>query len=439
MKRRNILRGLALMFLFSLPFLGASQVTTNASGSNPARGPVSPLSQNINDFSFALLRQIGTTSAGSGNTVVSPMSIYESLAMCYVAAGGQTRAQLATSLHFPSDNNTLIKELATLRRQLRDDANVKSGKLEFTNCNSLWLDSTYAKFRKSYENLIQNKMSASLHAIPFRDRVAAANQINQWVSQQTHSLITNLTNLHDFQSKSRKDIRDEPALAAINAVYFNADWFSRFEKDETRPLPFHASPDATQQVMMMHQFGMQAYAENDDVKFLELPYVGKSYCMYLILPKQNIPVANLLKMVSADTIKQLDKQAMDRNVDVLLPKYETNTSLNAQRALKEMGVNDAFNEKVADFDAMIHKTPEAFRIYLNSLKQKAVIKVHEQGTQAAAATVSSGYSFGCSAAAAGPTAVFHADHPFMYLIVDRSSGTVLFAGWYSKPVSTTVN
>ena len=104
-----------------------------------------------------------------------------------------------------------------------------------------------------------------------------------------------------------------------------------------------------------------------------------------------------------------------------------------KQSLSEMGVKAAFDKGRADFDRMIIKKPEAFRVYMSEIYHDAWIDVHEEGTEAAAATSTIHYSFGCSTPSQPPPAEFHADHPFVYLIVHNESRSILFAGWVSHP------
>lgn len=70
-------------------------------------------------------------------------------------------------------------------------------------------------------------------------------------------------------------------------------------------------------------------------------------------------------------------------------------------------------------------SPDA--LCLSFVRQDAAIKVDEEGSEAAAVS-----SAGVFVTSPGPTphAVFHADHPFLYLITEASTGAVLFAGRY---------
>ncbi len=408
----------------SLPFLG--------SGSPPPGNVVIPeISQRINAFTLDLLMHYAQGDKANGNAILSPQGIFQGLAMSYIASGGATRRELAGVLHFPDDDERLVSDVAELRRQL--DAAKKSNTLDVSVANAMWLDGTYAQFRPDYVKRVEKAFSASLHSTQFRDATKASAEINRWVSEKTRGKITRAVGPGDFKSKSRPGVIDEPALVSVNAVYFKADWGSRFDKGATRPLPFHVDPQTAQNVPMMHQRSLLAYAADKDFQFLEIPYVEGRYSMYVFLPRETLGVKELVSRVTAERVIALKRASAGRNVDVLLPKFEVGSHYDVKQSLAAMGVRAAFDEDQADFDKMIVKRPEAFRVYINSASHDAWIEVYEEGTKAAAATATTHYSIGCSTSPGSMPVAFHADHPFLFAIVDNKSYDILFGGWIVNP------
>jgi serpin B len=223
-------------------------------------------------------------------------------------------------------------------------------------------------------------------------------------------------------------------LVSVNAVYFKADWGSRFEKGATRDGPFYVNATTTGKAPMMHQHSVLPYAENDEFKFLEIPYIDDQYSMYLLLPRKILGIKDLMRHVTDRTVIDFKRNSAGRTVDVLLPKFEIAGHYGIKDQLAKMGVSSAFDNGKADFDRMIVKKIEAYRIYLSEVYHDAWIEVHEEGTQAAAATTSIHFSVGCSMEPPNPApAVFHADHPFLFAIVHNKSYSILFAGWIANP------
>jgi serpin B len=144
-------------------------------------------------------------------------------------------------------------------------------------------------------------------------------------------------------------------------------------------------------------------------------------------------VQELLRDLTTDTIMALKRGAFGHEVDVLLPKFELRSHFGVMKELSAMGIHAAFDNGKADFDRMIIKKAEAFRIYISQVYHDAWIDVHEEGTEAAAATSAIHFSFGCSAPSVPRPAEFRADHPFAFLIVHNESRSILFGGWVANP------
>jgi serpin B len=403
----------------------------------PPNPPISvpDLSERINGFTLDWLRRCAQGTEGAGNVILSPQSVFHGLAMSYIASGGATRNELARVLHFPPDDAKLMNELSELRRSLQARPGMVK-EFDISLANSVWLDSTHASFQKDYLQNLNRAFDTPLHPVKFEDAAKVAGEINAWVSENARGKIPKAVSPEDFASRSRPGVIDEPALVTVNAVFFKADWGSKFDKSSTRPRPFRVANGASQDSQMMRQKSLLSYAENEQLKFLEIPYIGCRYSMYLLLPKEVLPVPKLMALVSTNTVLELVRHAWRHSVDVLLPKFEIGTHQSLNEGLAEMGVTAAFDAGRANFDRMIVKKFETSRIYLSKVSHDAWIEVHEEGTQAAAATRSHHFGLGCSASMSFPPVEFHADHPFLFLVVHNESRSIVFAGWLAKPPKT---
>lgn len=392
---------------------------------------VSEIGRSINAFTLDFMKALPDETR-QRNVAVSPQSIYHTLAMSYIASGEDTRQELAKTFHFPEENERLLSDLATLRRELKNDAG--HAKIEFDLANSAWIDRTYATFRDSYVRQVQEAFEADVQGIGFGDGASASRIINRWASEKTRGKVRGSLGPGDLVSRSRPGIIDEPGLVLVNAIYFKSDWASRFNKSETRDRLFYMPDGESRQTAFMHQHSLLRYSKDEAFQFLELPYVDGKFAMLVLLPQETIGVEAMLRGMSEERIFDLLRQSSIHEVDVLLPKFEIESHLAAAGLLQAMGVHEAFDRHRANFDAMIHKKSEAYRIYVSEVYHDAAIEVHEEGTKAAAATTSVNYSFGCSTSmSVTPPAVFHADHPFLFLIVHAPSRSILFAGWMAKP------
>ena len=284
-------------------------------GFRPAQSPnvkIPEISERINAFTLDLLKRYAQGDAAEQNAILSPQCIFHGLAMSYVASGGETRKELARTLHFPDDDQKLMKDLANLRRDL--EATAKHKRTKVTVANAVWLDSTYAEFRKDYKEKLEKGFSASLRSTKFGNGAEASREINQWVSDKTHGKITKTVGPDDFKSRSGPGVVNEPALVSVNAVYFKADWGSRFEKGATRDGPFHVNAATTENTPMMHQHSLLPYAENEEFKFLGIPYIDGQYSMYVLLPWKVLGVKELMSHVTARTVIDLKRSSAGRTV-----------------------------------------------------------------------------------------------------------------------------
>lgn len=412
--------------LIAVCFLGLS------AGSPPDNAGDTPeTSQAINEFTLALLKHQASAGDAPANVVLSPQSIFHGLAMSYIASGGKTRTDLTRVCRFPADDRQLMRELATIQRELL--ATAAHRRVDVCLANGAWLDETHADFQKDYLRQIGTANGGSLNRVNFADKSRASSEINRWISEKTRGKIRQVVNPQDFASRSQPGVVDEPALVIANAVYFKADWGSQFDKSATRDQPFHVYDAMTVNARMMHQQSVLSYSENEQYKFLEIPYIDDLYSMYVLLPKTLVPVNEMLGNLTTDMIAELKRNAFSHQVDVMLPKFTLSSHSSVKSILGAMGAISAFDKGSANFDRMIIKKIEAFRIYMSEIYHAAWIDVHEEGTKAAAATTTVHYSYGCSAASPPPPAEFHADHPFAYLVIHNESRSILFGGWVSNP------
>ena len=423
--RRSVRAAVVVLLLCIVPCLGSAP-------GKPDPWTIPDFSQRVNAFSLDFLKRCARVPLADHNAVLSPQGIFQALAMSYVASGGQTRKELAEVLHFSQDDQRLTDDLRRLRLQIQSAA--KERRIQASVASALWLDGTFAEFRKEYKERMEKAFGASLHQTKFRDADKVCSEINCWVSKETNGRIQEVIGPQDLRSRSGLGVIDEPALLTFNAVYFKADWGSRFEPDGTRELPFHVAPKQTKIAPLMHQRSVLLYAADDQFEFLELPYVDGRFSMFVLLPREILPLAKLADPLSADGIARLRRSAAAYEVDVLFPKFAFRTHTRVKNTLDEMGAKAAFDKGQADFDRMIVKKWETYLVYISDVFQDAWIEVHEKGTEAAAATTTVHYSIGCSAGPPPlPRVDFHADHPFIFAIVHNESRSVLFVGWVTDP------
>ena len=218
----------------------------------------------------------------------------------------------------------------------------------------------------------------------------------------------------------------------MNALYFKARWqggetHPMFNSDFTRDGDFFRADGTTVKVPFMNTTRNFPYVDKGDFEMVALPYASGKFFMYVLLPKTKdglgALVASLTKMSWNDLISSLRNEG---EVQLLLPKFETSGDFELNRALKALGMRRAFDEVSAQFDGMFDGFTPGF--YISRVLQKAKISVAEWGTEAAAVTV---VEMGEKAAAPGKIISFEADHPFVFVLGEQESGTILFEGVFT--------
>ncbi|MGE0869397.1 MAG: serpin family protein [Kofleriaceae bacterium] len=371
------------------------------------------LANGTNAFAFDLYAK---TRATPGNSAISPASIVAALTMTWAGANGATAAEMQKVLHLDGDPSSALANWGKLAANLQDP----SRKLTLRIANRLFGEQT-AKFEPAFLDKTKTAFGAPLEAMDFVNAPDPARiRINQWVAEQTENRIKDLLPQGSIDSDTR--------LALVNAIYFLADWQEPFNKDATADRPFSITAKATKPVPTMVQRKHFRLVKADGMAMLELPYQGGDAAMLIVLPDAVDGLAKIeTKLTAAKFAGWRDKLAPTM-VDVALPKFTIDppNPMALKPQLVALGMKTAFDPKRADFTGMSKEKP----LSISEVFHKAFVKVDEKGTEAAAATAVVMTRAGAAPSKAEP---FKADHPFLYFIVDNTSGLVMFMGRVADP------
>jgi serine protease inhibitor len=355
-----------------------------------------------------------------GNLFLSPYSISVALAMTYAGARGETAAQMARTLGFDPDQKELHAAFAALEARLREVG--KRGAVQLSVANRLWPHRKYA-FLKDYLGLLRRFYGVRVTPVDYGDEEAARRTINAWVEEQTRHKIRDLI--------PPGVLTDLTRLVLANAIYFKGSWSSPFEVSLTSAAPFRVTPDQQAQVKMMARKTGFGYREFSGLQVLDLPYAGDDLSMIVLLPsEQDAPrgrdaLAQLEDALTAENLERWTGNLIETEVQVFLPRFEVTFSVRLDGALVSLGMADVFSGQ-ADFSGM----DGSKELYIGAVLHKAFVVVNEEGTEAAAATAV--IVFGLSMPRPAP--VFRADHPFLFLICEKRTGSILFLGRVVNPV-----
>jgi serine protease inhibitor len=369
-----------------------------------------------NKFALNLYQNLKTN---EGNLFLSPYSISTALAMTYAGAKDQTEKQMAETLCFPTTPGCeqFHKEFGAIIRQL--NAAGEKGGYELVVANALWGQKDY-KFLPDFLTLVKTNYEGNLEQVDFKTQAEAARKtINAWVESKTKDKIKELIKQGMLDSETR--------LVLTNAIYFKGKWASPFKPEHTQDSPFIPLDGQKVNVPTMSQTGEFGYMETDILQTLEMPYGNNDLSMVILLPKKADGVGAIEKELTSENLAGWLAKIHKREVRVFIPRFKMTSEFELGKVLSAMVMPDAFSGK-ADFSGMTGNKD----LFISAVVHKAYIDVNEEGTEAAAAT---GVTMKLTSIEAPPP-VFRADHPFIFLIRDNHSGSILFIGRTKNPAST---
>jgi serpin B len=355
-------------------------------------------------------------SQNSGNHFFSPTSIRTALAMAWAGARGQTAEQMATTLHLDADPDAGAK-LGSFLRSLNESGG--KGGFELSVADALWGLRGYP-FTPAYLANVEKNYGGHLAELDFvNDPDGSRKTINDWVAGQTHDKIKDLL--------PPGSVVPTTHLVLTNAIYFKGKWDRPFEKSNTHEADFAVSADRKVSAPFMYQQAKFRYAEDDDVQVLELPYGNGELSMRILLPKNAGHFAAFEHGLTASRFEDFGGRLQTEDVQVWLPRFKVETEYRLEEVLPAMGMKLAFEPGRADFGGMT----SASSFFISAVIHKAYVQTDEEGTEAAAAT---GVTMRATAVLVRkPPKQFRADHPFVFAIVHRPSGAILFMGRLNSP------
>jgi serpin B len=379
------------------------------------KSDVSSIVKSNNDFALALYEKLRDE---KGNLFFSPYSISTALAMTSAGARGETLNEMTKTLRFSLDQAKLSPAFSQLIQSLNGDPKMR--KYQLNTANALWCQKGYG-FEPAFLKLTEKDYHAGLKQVNFADDPEKSRQeINHWVEEQTKDKIKELLK----PLMVTKDTR----LILTNAIYFKAAWLKPFNDKATKEEDFLIGEGKKiANVPLMHHSQECLYTESADFQLLQLPYEGFQLEMVVILPKKVEGLPNLEKSLTPESLEKWRGKATAHQVTITLPKFKVTAEVELSKTLSNMGMPSAFSRD-ADFSGITKDE----KLHISKVVHKAFVEVDEKGTEAAAAT---GVVVARPSAvlAEKPRATFRADHPFVFLIRDLTTGSTLFMGRVTDP------
>ena len=361
--------------------------------------------ENSNEFAWKFFKEV---SKGEQQDVfVSPLSVTYALGMLANGAVGDTQKEILEGLEFRSgkvdDINSLCHQLMMESPKLDKSTKVSIANAVVANKNKPLQPDFKNVVEKQYQALVTNQDFSSPATLSF---------INLWASELTHGMVPQLLDR----------VHPDAVTYLLNALYFKGIWYRQFDKKRTQQESFTQADGKKLTVKMMHQKERFFAAENDNYQTVVLPYGNGSYEMVVLLPREGKDLSSLLQTMDAKKWKDNLKKTYSSEVDLKLPRFTSAYTRELNDVLKLLGMNTMFERGKADLTKM-----SMAKAFVSMVLQKAKIEVDEEGSKAAAVTVVETLD---AAAPPSKPIMFHANRPFMYAIVEHSTGTIFFMGTY---------
>ncbi len=365
-----------------------------------------PFAAQTTDFAFDLLKRVNEQDK-TVNTFVSPLSLHIALGMLLNGANGQTAQEIQKTLKL--DAQTLAEANQTYENLIANLPGVDP-KVQVKLANSVWYRNTFA-VETSFQDVLRKSFKAEVTSLDFAKTTESRNRINQWASDQTNGKIKDVI----------KEVKPEHVMFLLNALYFKGDWKKQFKPENTTDKPFKLLSGTTKNVKMMQMNTDLRRAFRPTYTAFELPYANGNYVMTVLLPSPNSSADALINNLSATEWNTLQKDMTEGGIDIGLPKFTMEYEITLNSILAKMGMPTVFTNS-----ADLTKINPKGGLAVDMVKQNTFVAVDEVGTEAAAVT-----SIGVVVTSLPVPYV--CDRPFVFLIHEKTSNTVLFMGKIVDP------
>jgi serine protease inhibitor len=360
------------------------------------------------NFTCDLLR--GLSQFSNRNLVFSPVGLEAVLDILQAGAEGETRQQIQDVLHVSDDPARLLRERAGDRRELQ---RAEDSEFRLLMQSQLWVRDDL-RLRRRFLDEMGRDGTVGVERVDFRDGARVLSKVNLWVDKATRGMIPRILDQEPPASTE---------LLITNAVYFKARWEQPFNPQQTEERPFQqASGETTEMPFMFQQIRARAW-RNQELQAIELPYRDPRFAALLVMPQGRGEPGEVwrrwLSGLEGRELAELRQQLRERQVNLLVPRFRAATQLDPSKLLGRLGM-----PRVWSGDSQLGGISDS-PLQLSRIQQRAMVLFHEDGTEAAAATAAL-----VASSANSVDLVF--DRPFLFLLHERSTGQILFAGWLAQ-------
>jgi serpin B len=378
---------------------------------------ISVLAGRNNDFAIRLYQEL---SDSTGNLIISPYSISLAMAMAYAGAKDETRRQISDVFNFPVSQDELHPLFNALGQTIdsRDkEAKEQDGaRLRLDIANQLFAQEGFS-ILDSFLDILAMYYGSGIGLLDFKGNPdECANLINSWIEEKTEGCIKDVIN--------KGSISPDTRIILVNAIFFYADWEEKFTSSSTSKGEFYPEDKPAVQVDMMHKTSRLSYYSGAECSAVELDYTGGEISMLLVMP-ENQSISQFESNLSTDGLNEIVSSLDTGKVKLTMPKFKYSSDcMSLKDILTPMGMPTPFSND-ADFSGITSE----YSLKIGDIFHKAFIEVNEDGTKAAGATV---ISLSATCTPPDETVEIIFNRPFIYLIRDKVTGTILFMGRISN-------
>ena len=371
-----------------------------------------------NGFTLNFLKTVNEVDKSGKSYIYSPLSITYVLGMVNTAATGETERELEQTLGFHEGGIQAVNDYC---RKLIDGLPKVDDKVTLNIANALFVNKNIATLKPKYQEDMERYYDAKAENLDFNSP-ATLRTINDWCNDHTNVMIPKILD----------DVDPMIVTYLLNAIYFKADWASKFDQKNTKTETF-TTENGNTQVPLMHQNVLISYVKNNTYSAISIPY-GNScrWSMTVLLPEEGKSTDDVIAAMTEDGWKVGFTSLMGSyEVDLKLPRFEINSDTDDLEdgligLMQRMGIHRVFDGVLAEIPNMCERP-----VYIDMMRQKATIKVNEDGSEAAVVTAAGAVTTSMGGPIEYPKATFHANRPFVYFIAEASSGVILFVGKFT--------
>ncbi|XP_004621725.3 serpin I2 [Sorex araneus] len=365
------------------------------------------------DFAVDLYQAISLSH--KDNIIFSPLGTILALGMIQVGAKGKAQQQIRQALKF--QENSKGEEFSVLK-SFFSAISEKKQEFVFNLANALYIQEGFT-VKEQYLHGNKEFFHSAIKLVDFQNAKACAEKISTWVESKTDGKIKGMFTGEEFGPLTR--------LIMVNAIYFKGNWEQKFRKENTQLMNFTMKDGATVNIAMMKTLLKTKYGyfseSSMNFQVLELPYKGSEFSLIIILPAEDMAIEEMEKLITAHRIQKWFSEMEEEEVEISLPRFKVEQKLDFKETLQSLNVTEIFCGG-CDLSGIT----DSSEVYVSQVMQQIFFEINEEGSEAATST-----GINVPAIMSLPRNQFIANHPFLFIVKNNPTESILFMGRVTNP------